>query len=196
MEKRLKNMFLFSSLGSVLIGAGVALARNKTKVVSPAFQASRIPADCPQIMVLTEALQLVDRKGLRRGRYLLQKTAFKVWSVLDLPVTPGKDHPGGATVYYVTWSEIEEIPGQTPASETEKGRFYGTIAASVPGEATVRKNFIARGAVLQIHKCYVGGASNGVETGEIHKSDAPVLNYRLEYHSEQESKTGGEGRLA
>jgi hypothetical protein len=190
MEKRLKKMFLFSSLGSVLVGTGIALARKKTAPVCPASQVRRIPPDCRKIVILTEALLAADGKELRREQYLLQKTAFKVWSVLDLPVVPEKDNPGGATVYYVTWSEIRETPGQASRSEKEKGRFYGTIAATVPAEMVPRKNFIARGTVLQIRKCYVGGASNGVETGEIHKSAAPVLNYRFEYPAE-EGITGG-----
>jgi hypothetical protein len=60
-------------------------------------------------------------------------------------------------------------------------RFYGTIAALEPGSNRLIREEIGRGAILGIRKCSVGGASNGVETGEIHRSAAPILNYRFEY---------------
>jgi hypothetical protein len=192
MDNRLKKMLLYSSLGSVLVGAGVALSKKKAKPESSALQMQRIPADCPKILVLTEAVPTDNPKVLRRERYVLLKTPFKVWSVLDLPVNPDADNPAGAGVYHVTWYEIREKPGQVPPVEMEKGRFYGTVAAGAGGAA--KKNYIARGSVLQIYKSYVGGASNGVETGEVHLSSAPILNYRFEYAPE-ERKSGGPERL-
>jgi hypothetical protein len=192
MENRLKKVFLYSSVGSVLVGAGVALSRKKTKTENSAFQLRHIPADCPKIIVLTETVGTDDPKVLRRERYVLLKTPFKVWSVLDLPANPAADNLAGASVYHVTWFEIREEPGQAPPVETEKGRFYGTVAAGSRGDT--KKNYIARGSVLQVYKSYVGGASNGVETGEVHVSLAPILNYRFEYGPE-ERRLGGAGAL-
>jgi hypothetical protein len=190
MNKQLKKMFLLSSLGSLLVGAGVALARKKGKTGQTASQSRSIPADCARILILTEAMEMQDQKGLRRERYLLQRTPFKVWSVLDLPANPGIENPEGAAVYHVTWSEILEIPGETAPREIEKARFYGTLGTAAPG-ATIKKNLIARGWILHINKCYVGGAANGVETGDQHRSAAPILNYRFEYAEEKSRGMGG-----
>jgi hypothetical protein len=67
------------------------------------------------------------------------------------------------------------------AQELTEQMFYGTIRTIDSRSKGCRRNYIARGGILEMHKCYVGGASNGVETGEVHRSNAPLLNYRFEY---------------
>jgi hypothetical protein len=44
-----------------------------------------------------------------------------------------------------------------------------------------RANSLARGGILEIDKCYVGGSSNGVLSGETHRSPGPILNYQFCY---------------
>jgi hypothetical protein len=136
-------------------------------------------------MIWTEPAE-VDRGAthlLLRDHYLLQTTPFKVWSMLNLPLAPGAAGLEGATVYHVTHRRIEEsLRGNNPEVREEgKSRFYGTISAIAPTGKPCGKNSLARGAHLEIRKCYVGGASNGVETGEVERSASPILNYRFEY---------------
>ena len=186
MRSQLKNLFLLSSLGSVCIGASVALARRKKKPDGAICR--KIPRSCSRIYIWTEPVESVDQGApvVSRERYLLQLTSFKVWSVLDLPVSPGKENAEGSDVYHVTcWRETEVRPedGRVETG-SEATRYYGTVAVvSAQGERC-GKNSLARGAFLEIRKCYVGGASNGIETGEVHRSAAPILNYRFEYSAE------------
>lgn len=97
-------------------------------------------------------------------------------------------------VYHVTYSRLVERPDANGSgeSEKEKSRYYGTVTAGpIKGESCGR-NSLARGAILEIRKCYVGGSSNGVETGEVHRSSAPILNYRFEYGPMSNEQAAGE----
>ena len=183
MKTSLKKLFFWSSLGSLFFGASVAFARKKQgpKSVSAC---QNIPHACRRIDVWTELAADENDKGmLCREHYVLRPTSFKVWSILELPTSPGQPNPTGAAVYHVTFLRLVEKPGDTAAeeSEEERSRYYGTVSVLARGGKSCSKNSLARGAILEIRKCYVGGASNGVETGEIHRSSAPILNYRFEY---------------
>ena len=115
-------------------------------------------------------------------RYLLQATPFKVWSVLELPDGSSVPGTGGSDIYHVTHSRLwdgaegESGPGEGRILE----RFYGTVTVLDPDGKPCGANLLARGATLEIARCLVGGASNGVETGEYHRSAAPILNFRFQ----------------
>lgn len=179
----LKNLFLWSSLGSVVVGATFAAARRKNRPGQPRQGCQPIPAGCERVYIWTAPAEIRQNGNslVLRERYFLQLTAFKVWSVLDLPAAAGRPGEGGATVYHVTHSRLLEPAEGSPAGEESVTRFYGTVNAVTVSGRACGKNALARGAILKINKCYVGGASNGVETGDIHRSAAPILNYRFEY---------------
>ena len=145
---------------------------------------------------LTETPENLERM-LWREHYVLLPTSFKVWSILDLPVAPGKPNPAGAVIYHVTYSRLVERPGANGAAESEEERsqYYGTVSAETVNSKSCGKDSLARGAILEIRECYVGGASNGVETGVVHRSSAPILNYRFEYgpHEQAVSAKGAPG---
>jgi hypothetical protein len=180
-----KRLFLWSSIGSIFVGAGLTAAR-RSKPPKQSIRCQKIPPDCRRVLVWTEPVQ-IEVEGitrLERDCYTFQRTPFLVWSVLAVPTRPGRD-PEGARVYHVTRSH--QIEGDEHQQrdlgpvEQSRERYYGTIHCMNPEGRICGKNSLARGALLEIRKCRVGGASNGVETGEIHRSVAPVLNYRFEY---------------
>jgi hypothetical protein len=182
------KMFLWSSLGSVAVGLTVALM-GKSRGTHPRPQVCRrIPRNCARVLLQTERFETdVDGSTRMAGdEYRLQSTPFKVWSVLDLSGEPGRPKREGAVIYHITHRRLVDATGEEPEAISEE-LFYGTVRTLNPASKACRRNYIARGGIIEMHKCYVGGASNGVETGEIHRSDAPLLNYRFEYRAAPET---------
>jgi len=187
MKAPLKKLFLWSSLGSLFVGATVAMVRRKRSGKGN-FRCQKIPPACRRIYVWTELVEAgeKDNRVLYREHYILQHTPFKVWSILELPASPGKPNPTGAMVYHVTYSRLVDHPdtNRSGESENERSRYYGTVSVVPIDGKSCGKDSVARGAILEIRKCYVGGSSNGIETGEVHRSSAPILKYRFEYGPE------------
>ena len=187
MKENYRKWFLWSSLGSLAVGAAVTLARRTRRIESRPFSCRKLPRECHEIVLWTERFE-VEEQGARffvHDRYGLQPTSFKVWSILDLPSAglSGSAGPEGSAIYHVTRMRIaDEADGISMKLEPPlQERFYGVIAVLDPSGRFVAGGAIARGGILEIKKCYVGGSSNGVESGEIHRSEAPILNYRIEY---------------
>jgi hypothetical protein len=179
MKSGWKKIFFWSSLGSIALGAAVALVRKPKKKTLPVWQ--RIPLDCTKATIYTIEYENSEDAEIQlvRDKYVLLPTAFKVWSVLNPRNSADGEASEGANIYYIThWrsykkGEIED--------ERVLDRLYGTISGiSAEGDLSP-KNYLARGACLAIHECRVGGASNGVETGEVSYSRVPILNYRFDY---------------
>lgn len=185
MRSRWKKLFIWSSLGSVAVGVAVTLAKKARPPQIPKLECHKIPADCQRISLWTE--KFLEREGENdvaiQDKYLLQVTPFKVWSVLELGSAVAGTKPKGASIYHVTWLRYAgPMPGEGYPDEGRlQDRFYGTVAAVSQAGRSSPRDYIARGGVLEIRKCLVGGSSNGVETEEVHHSAAPVLNYRFEY---------------
>lgn len=183
MKSSWKRVFLWSSLGGLAVGTSVALTLIGRKPRRLPLRYEQIPRRCQRVILWTElfAIEEGGKKLSAHDEYLLQPAPFKVWSVLELPSSGSALRGEGATVFHVTVSRYV-ITGATEKSkkrEVWKDKFYGIIVSSGPaGEAL---NRIARGASLTISKCYVGGAANGVESGEFHRSIGRILNYRFEY---------------
>jgi hypothetical protein len=186
MKANYGKWFLWSSLGSLAVGAAVTLARRTRRMERRHFSCRKLPRECHEIILWTERFE-VEEPGARffvHDRYDLQPTSFKIWSILDLPSAglSGSSGPEGSTIYHVTRTRIaDEADGislklEPPLHE----RFYGVVAVFDPSGRFCARGAIARGGTLEIKKCYVGGSSNGVESGEIHRSAAPILNYRIE----------------
>jgi hypothetical protein len=185
MRSRWQKLFIWSSLGSVAAGVAVALARKARPPQAPKLECHKIPGDCQRISIWTE--KFLESEGgadvAIQDKYLFQMTPFRVWSVLELGGTASRAKPTGAAVYHVTWLRYAgAVSGEGYPDEGRlQDRFYGTVAALSPAGRRSPRDYVARGGVLEIRKCLVGGASNGIETEEVHHSAAPVLNYRFEY---------------
>ncbi len=185
MKSGWRRFFFWSSLGGIAAGAAIALARRGHPLEIPPLNYQRIPVDCQQASLWTEQYRSEEGESdfVAQDKYVLQLTPFKVWSVLD----SGGDRTGGnlegATIYHVTHLRYAGRAGVEgyPDDGRLQDRFYGTIAVEGPDGALGPRNYVARGGILEIRRCLVGGASNGIETGEVHRSAAPILNYRYEY---------------
>jgi hypothetical protein len=186
MEANYRKWFLWSSLGSLAFGAAVALARRTRRMeIRPLF-CRKLPRECHEIVLWTERFEVEDQ-GTRffvHDRYAFQPTSFKVWGILDLPSAgqTGSSRREGSAIYHVTRTRIaDEANGiSVKLAPPLQERFYGVVSVLDSSGRICAGSAIARGGFLEIKKCYVGGSSNGVESGEIHRSAAPILNYRIE----------------
>jgi hypothetical protein len=186
MKANYRKLFLWSSLGGIVAAAAVALAR-KPKRTYQSLVCRKIPRSCRGVHLWTERCE-AEAWGARRfvhDRYYLQPTPFKVWSVLDLKLqaAPAKSGAEGAEIFHVTQARALE-PGGGESTETEEclqDRFYGIVTVVDAAGRSCGTNAIARGGILEIRKCYVGGTSNGVDSGEVHRSIGRILNYRIEF---------------
>ncbi len=167
------------------MGAAVALARRAGHPQLPELECERIPAGCQRASLWT--VQYRSETGednvAAQDKYVLQVTPFKVWNVLESWGDKPGEKPEGIPIYHVMHLRYAAKAGVEgyPDEGRLQDRFYGTIAVLRPDGKLSRKNCVARGGILEIRKCLVGGASNGVETGEVHRSAAPIMNYRFEY---------------
>ena len=84
---RLKRAFLWSSLGGVALGVGVALIGKMARkpALSPLVY-EKIPPGCKRISLWTERFEIgvAGKPSVAHDEYLLQVTPFKVWSFLNL----------------------------------------------------------------------------------------------------------------
>jgi hypothetical protein len=186
MKANYKKLFLWSSLGSIAVGTAVAIAKHQKRVIYPPLACRKIPRTCVALHVWTERFA-VNEAGVRHfahDRYQMQPTHFKLWNVLDLSFrsSPARLLPEGATIYHITQLRSFENDDENQGDEFMLDRFYGVVTVVEPANrrSGCGVNSIARGGVLEVRKCYVGGTSNGVESGEIHRSSGRVLNYRIE----------------
>jgi hypothetical protein len=181
MNSKWKQMFVWSSIGGVVLGTAVTLARKKRRDPSGPIACKRIPGGCERFSVWTERFKIEGGRQhqFAHDQYYCEATPFKVWSVLDL-TDAAKRPQDGASVYHVTQVRAFESweNGGWKEEERVMDRFYGTIGTVGNDGKSCGRNMIARGGILEIRKCLVGGASNGVETGEKHRSEGKILNYR------------------
>lgn len=193
MNPKWKQMFVWSSIGGVVLGAAVTLARKKRKESSRPIACRRIPGGCERFSVWTERFNLAgaQQHQFAHDQYCCEATPFKVWNVLDL-ADAAKRPQDGASVYHVTHTRAFERWENGGWNEEERvmDRFYGTISTVGNDGKSCGRNMIARGGTLEIRKCLVGGASNGVETGEQHRSEGRILNYRWDLTPMPESVQG------
>jgi len=183
MRSKWAKAFLWSTVGGAAVGVAAVLAGNRRQNRAPVLKCQRIPEGCSRVLLWTEAFRMEDADGAHtyHDTYVLQVTPFKAWSVLELPSEPGRPGPEGSTVYHVTHLRAREGIDTQATEESVLGRYYGTIAlVDLNGESCGR-NRLARGGVLQVTECLVGGAANGVETDNVQRSAAPILNFRFEY---------------
>lgn len=198
MKKGWKRALLWTSVGGVVAGAAVAVAKMSSRPAASPLVGQRIPSGCTRIAVWTRHFEVAYGAGQQRAqdRYLLQATGFKVWSLLESPPDRSESTTPGYTVYHVTVEQSSwALDGEGPPEQSSiVDRFYATIG--VTDRARIfRREELARGGFLRLNMCRVGGAAHGVETGETHFSRAPVLNYRFEYGASAPPAGADEGAL-
>jgi hypothetical protein len=183
MRSKWANAFLWSTLGGAAVGAAAVLAGNRRRKQAPVLRCQRIPEGCSRIVLRTEAFQMENAEGVYtyHDTYILQVTPFKAWSVMELPPTPGRPGAEGSRVFHVTHLRTRDGVDAQATEESVLDRYYGTIALLDPTGESCGRNRLARGGILQVAECLVGGAANGVETGNLRHSAAPILNFRFEY---------------
>ncbi len=185
MKSRWKRVLVWSSLGGLAVGTAIALAKRARTPQGELLDYQRIPAGCQRLSLWTEQFQAEEGGSdlAVQDKYVLQLTPFKIWSVFEFSGQPGGTHQEGAAIYHITYLRYagDALGGGYPDEGRLQDRFYGTIDTVSAEGRRGERNHIARGGILEIRKCLVGGASNGVETGEVHRSAAPVLHYRFEY---------------
>lgn len=183
MRSKWARAFLWSTLGGAAVGAAAVLAGTRRRRQLPVLRCQRIPEGCSRVVLWTEAFQVQEADGTHtcHDTYVLQVTPFKAWSVLELPSEPGGGGPEGSTIFHVTHMRAREVPGSPATVDAVLDRCYGTISLVDPNRESCGRNRLARGGVLQVAECLVGGSANGVETGNVRRSAAPILNFRFEY---------------
>ncbi|MFH1574739.1 MAG: hypothetical protein ABIG68_12200, partial [Acidobacteriota bacterium] len=161
MDDKWKKAFWWSSLGGLIVGATVALARKPKGATTTAPACRSIPSDCREIVAYTERFQSREdgREQVVRDKYLIQPTRFKLWSVLELGTAAASTKAIGSPIYHIAHLRIAEAETEV-AEESSRllERYYGTITAGVPGGGKCPGNSLARGAFLLSDKCYVGGS--------------------------------------
>src|SRR5512138_1586880 len=175
MRVRWKRLFFWSSLGSVAVAVAVSVARKARKpAAAPEFYS--IPPDCSGLTIRTQLFEAGEGRAKNAvwDEYSAQPTSFKVWNVLELQPQPSGTNPHGRTIYHI--SHVRQRRDLPQTGELVE-RFYGTLRSVDPRSRAPRNDELARGTILEIARCYVGGASNGVETGEVHRSGAPVADF-------------------
>lgn len=182
MKVNYKRMFLWSAITSLALGGTVAYTRKSRRSGKHPLAWRKMPQHCQGVLLWTERYVTGDRETRRSvyDRYYLQPTPFKVWSVLDLNLqgAPGETQAEGSSIYHVTHVRVLDNEHE---EEQLQDRFYGVISATDASGHSCGNNCIARGGLLVIKKCFVGGSINGVESGEVHRPRAPILNYRIDY---------------
>ncbi len=179
MQAKWKKAFLWSSIGGLALGtitAAVVGARRKSRPRPLQFR--QIPSECTRITIWTQRFQPAGEAThcTAHDTYILEATAFKLWSVLELPV-----ESEGSPIYHVTHLRcLDPVVSGEYGDEAVLQRFYAALAVQHTDGKQYGRNLLARGGILVLSKCLVGGAENGIETGEVHSSIAPILNFRFE----------------
>ena len=202
MKSRVGKALLWSSVGSVLVGTVVAaVARRPRRKTVVRLDGRRIPPDCRRSIVWTEPFEVPadGRRAHARDLYLLERTPFRAWSVLELGLPSEEaESDRGTPIYHVTVYRVMDRPGEDggPREVRERmGRFYATAATVGPDGKPLGKSVLARGGTLALTLCNVGGTANGVETDEVHSSTRPILNFRFEYSNRPEEQDSFGDRL-
>jgi hypothetical protein len=184
MKASWKRFFVWSSIGSLALGATAVLAKKTRKQQVRPLISEKLPDHCQRLTIWTERFEVKgnDHRFSAHDKYFLQLTPFKVWSVLDTSACSDAERKAGTHIYHVTHLRLAEVEEGERFRDYEEilDRFYATVRV-FDESGSFTKNSIARGRFLEFRKCNVGGAVNGVETGEVHRSSSRILNYRFEF---------------
>ena len=165
--------FFVPGLSGAAVGFLAMLARARRRRGSIQFQP--VSDDGRGLVVTTqEATRRYQGDNyLSESTYTCEPTQFKVWSFLDSRESEDAAAPSHR-IYHVTPVIVFRSRDGAQHETVEQERFYATIHA-VSGNVT-RPDMVAVGALLEFHKCHVGGSMNGIETGEKVVSSAALAS--------------------
>ncbi|MBI3939264.1 MAG: hypothetical protein HY315_00380 [Acidobacteria bacterium] len=170
-------------LGGLALGSTIFLAKKKTEPLPPPWW---IPEKPGPFSILTEEMEWTHEDQHLRSHleYSCQPTQFRVYNLLNLELyrvqREGGSKEGGDPVFHITLKVHLWGPDQK-VTAIEDERFYATIHAHRGKTGTTLASAVQVGRYVEFRKCHVGGALNGVETGERVVSMAPVKEIRLGY---------------
>ena len=168
--------FFVPGVSGALLGFAAVLARRRSRR-SKASQSLDLRGNSRRILMITEE-QLRPYRGqeyLSRVLYTCEPSAFKVWRFLR-PSSEGEEEPS-QRIYHVTpVIEFKSTDGE-PVEIVREEKFYATLHALAGGE--LFPETITRGALIEFHRCHVGGSMNGIETGEKVVSRSPVATVEV-----------------
>ncbi|HSR68466.1 MAG TPA: hypothetical protein VLU25_11025 [Acidobacteriota bacterium] len=186
-ERLKKHRWL--GLGGLVVGGAVALWANRSRKKSQEAP-TPIPDDVGEVEIITEERRISHRGKDYRSRavYHCTPTRFRVWSFLASGSggpggeESGSGKPRGLPIYYVSprvFVRPQEGKDEPPSQVLSEEKFYATIHVYVEDRREPLAGCIARGRVVEFHKCHVGGSLNGVETGDRIISMAPVHEFQF-----------------
>jgi hypothetical protein len=169
-------------LSGLALGSTVVLSRKRKQpeTLPPPWL---IPENPGPFSIVTEELEWAHENQRFRStlEYYCQPTQFRVWRLMDLDLyrvrREGNDKMSGHPVFHVTPKlSLRDVDEKiTPVDEE---RFYATIHAHRGRTETTLASCVQVGRNVEFRKCHVGGALNGIETGERLVSMAPVKEVR------------------
>ena len=164
--------YLFPGVSGALVGFAAVLARRRSRR-RRAPVAQDVRGSEKRILIVTEeqARPYRGREYLSRVSYTCEPSRFKVWRFLH----SSEENDGEAAsqrIYHIApVIEFKSSDGEE-AEVVQEEKFYATLHGLIAGRVTPDK--IAESALIEFHKCHVGGSMNGVETGEKVVSRSPV----------------------
>ena len=169
-------------LSGLALGSTVVLSRRRKQpeTLPPPWL---IPENPGPFSIVTEELEWTDENQRFRSRreYDCQPTQFRVWRLMDLDLyrvrREGNDRMSGYPVFHVT-PKLSVWGADGKITSVDEERFYATIYAHRGKTETTLASCVQVGRYVEFRKCHVGGALNGIETGERVVSMAPVREVR------------------
>ncbi|MBI2821428.1 MAG: hypothetical protein HYX74_04335 [Acidobacteria bacterium] len=167
-------------LSGIALGSTVFMARKK-RVPLPAPW--WIPEKPEPFSIVTDELEWSHENQRYRSHleYFCQPTQFRLWNLLDLDLYRVRHEQGqamrGDSIFHVILKV--HLRGKDKGVVTlEEERFYATIHTHRGSGTTTLASAVQVGRYVEFRKCHVGGAPNGIETGERVVSMAPVQEIR------------------
>ncbi len=167
-------------LSGIALGSTVFFARKKTEPLPPPYW---IPEPPTPFSILTDEIEgKHDKQSFRSYlEYFCQPTQFRVWTLVDLDLYRVQRQSGpamnGHPIFHIT-SRIHLRGSDGTTTTIDDERFYATIHTHRGKSLTTLASCIQVGKFVEFRKCHVGGALNGIETGERMVSMAPVKEIR------------------
>ena len=168
--------FLFPGLSGALVGFAAVLARRRSRRASSPRE---VPSSDKRILIVTEeqARPCRGREYLSRATYTCEPSPFKVWQFLR-PSGGSNGQAPSQRLYHITPVIEFKLSDGGKAEVLQEEKFYATLYSLIAGRVTADR--IAEGALIEFHKCHVGGSMNGIETGEKVVSRSPVALLEIE----------------
>jgi len=159
LKKKWKPLAVASGLGGLLFG-GAWVAYKKGYVGNP-NPAERIPEDAQEAVLRTHPFEVETGEGEGRRlrcEYRLQKTQFKVWSIMQ-------KQDQANMVYFITPNQhLMSVDDSEEVIPMES--FYSLVGIPTYFKKSDLLDHVRKDSQVVFHLCLVGGGSTGILTGE------------------------------